>query len=557
MKKFSLLLLVGFLLNACASVENLDQSAVVDKEPEQSLYAQPKLVVGVVVDQMRYDYLTRFWDLYTDRGFKRLINQGFNCKNNHYNYVPTYTAPGHASIFTGTSPQVHGIIANNWYDKQEKKKVYCVDDTTVNGLGTTLAAGQMSPKRLETTSIADQNRLHTQFRGKSIGIAIKDRGAILPAGHSANAAYWFLGGEEGKWISSSYYMNELPSWVQNFNANEPAKEYLSTWNTLLPIAQYTQSGSDANAYEFGFKGKENADFPYNLAKLAPENGGYDILKATPFGNSLTLDFALAAIENEALGKDQDTDFLTLSFSSPDYIGHNFGVNAKEIQDNYLRLDLEIAQLLEYLDTHIGKGEYTLFLTADHGAIHVPNYLKDQKIPAGYVSSSDLKKRLKNYLGEAHANVNLIENISNNQLFLNHELIQEKNIDALALAEDIKAFLLAQPEISRVFTRSEIEMNAATEKTKLLVQNGFHQKRSGDLVFGFLPNYISYPEKGSTHGTGFNYDTHAPLLFYGKGIRKGSSFNKTYITDIAPTIAALLGIANPNGTTGEVIVEVLD
>ncbi len=557
MKKFSLLLLVGFLLNACASVENLDQSAVVDKEPEQSLYAQPKLVVGVVVDQMRYDYLTRFWDLYTDRGFKRLINQGFNCKNNHYNYVPTYTAPGHASIFTGTSPQVHGIIANNWYDKQEKKKVYCVDDNTVNGLGTTLAAGQMSPKRLETTSIADQNRLHTQFRGKSIGIAIKDRGAILPAGHSANAAYWFLGGEEGKWISSSYYMNELPSWVQNFNANEPAKKYLSTWNTLLPIAQYTQSGSDANAYEFGFKGKENADFPYNLAKLAPENGGYDILKATPFGNSLTLDFALAAIENEALGKDQDTDFLTLSFSSPDYIGHNFGVNAKEIQDNYLRLDLKIAQLLEYLDTHIGKGEYTLFLTADHGAIHVPNYLKDQKIPAGYVSSSDLKKRLKNYLGEAHANVNLIENISNNQLFLNHELIQEKNIDALALAEDIKAFLLAQPEISRVFTRSEIEMNAATEKTKLLVQNGFHQKRSGDLVFGFLPNYISYPEKGSTHGTGFNYDTHAPLLFYGKGIRKGSSFNKTYITDIAPTIAALLGIANPNGTTGEVIVEVLD
>lgn len=557
MKKFSLLLLVGFLLNACASVENLDKSAVVDKEPEQSLYAQPKLVVGVVVDQMRYDYLTRFWDLYTDRGFKRLINQGFNCKNNHYNYVPTYTAPGHASIFTGTSPQVHGIIANNWYDKQEKKKVYCVDDNTVNGLGTTLAAGQMSPKRLETTSIADQNRLHTQFRGKSIGIAIKDRGAILPAGHSANAAYWFLGGEEGKWISSSYYMNELPNWVQNFNANEPAKKYLNTWNTLLPIAQYTQSGSDANAYEFGFKGKENADFPYNLAKLAPENGGYDILKATPFGNSLTLDFALAAIENEALGKDQDTDFLTLSFSSPDYIGHNFGVNAKEIQDNYIRLDLEIAKLLEYLDTHIGKGEYTLFLTADHGAIHVPNYLKDQKIPAGYVSSSDLKKRLKNYLGEAHANVNLIENISNNQLFLNHELIQEKNIDALALAEDIKAFLLAQPEISRVFTRSEIEMNAATEKTKLLVQNGFHQKRSGDLVFGFLPNYISYPEKGSTHGTGFNYDTHAPLLFYGKGIRKGSSFNKTYITDIAPTIAALLGIANPNGTTGEVIVEVLD
>ena len=557
MKKFSLLLLVGFLLNACASVENLDKSAVVDKEPEQSLYAQPKLVVGVVVDQMRYDYLTRFWDLYTDRGFKRLINQGFNCKNNHYNYVPTYTAPGHASVFTGTSPQVHGIIANNWYDKQEKKKVYCVDDNTVNGLGTTLAAGQMSPKRLETTSIADQNRLHTQFRGKSIGIAIKDRGAILPAGHSANAAYWFLGGEEGKWISSSYYMNELPSWVQNFNANEPAKKYLNTWNTLLPIAQYTQSGSDANAYEFGFKGKENADFPYNLAKLAPENGGYDILKATPFGNSLTLDFALAAIENEALGKDQDTDFLTLSFSSPDYIGHNFGVNAKEIQDNYLRLDLEIAQLLEYLDTHIGKGEYTLFLTADHGAIHVPNYLKDQKIPAGYVSSSNLKERLKNYLGEAHANVNLIENISNNQLFLNHELIQEKNIDALALAEDIKAFLLAQPEISRVFTRSEIEMNAATEKTKLLVQNGFHQKRSGDLVFGFLPNYISYPEKGSTHGTGFNYDTHAPLLFYGKGIRKGSSFNKTYITDIAPTIAALLGIANPNGTTGEVIVEVLD
>ena len=267
-------------------------------DPELDLRAHPALVVGVVVDQMRYDYITRFWDKFSEDGFKRLVSEGFNCRNNHYNYIPTYTGPGHASIYTGASPETHGIISNDWYNKFESKMVYCVEDHSVKSIGTTSKAGEMSPHRLLTASVSDENRLHTQMKGKTIGIALKDRGAILPAGHTANAAYWFHGKDEGQWISSSFYMQQLPQWVKQFNASGKAASYMKNWKTLYDINTYTESGSDLNTFEGGFSGKKDAGFPYDLAKLQKQNGGFDLLKATPFGNSLTADFAIAAIDGE-------------------------------------------------------------------------------------------------------------------------------------------------------------------------------------------------------------------------------------------------------------------
>ncbi|WP_042249682.1 alkaline phosphatase family protein, partial [Jejuia pallidilutea] len=342
----------------------------------------PKLVVGIVVDQMRYDYLTRFDKKFGENGFKRMMREGFNCKNNHFNYVPTYTGPGHASIYTGTTPKYHGIIGNNWYDKDIKKMVYCAGDTTVNSVGTAAASGLMSPHRMLTTTFADENRLFTQMRGKTIGVSIKDRGAILPAGHSANAAYWFQGGQEGNWISSTFYMDALPKWVNNFNNSKKAESYIKDWNTFYDIETYTESGADLNNFEGKFKGKETATFPYNLKALSKKNGGFNILKTTPYGNSLTADFALAAIDGEGLGQDNITDVLTVSFSSTDYVGHKFGVNSKEIEDTYIRLDKDLERFFAALDEKVGKGEYVVFLTADHGAIDVPAYLQSAKIPAG-------------------------------------------------------------------------------------------------------------------------------------------------------------------------------
>ncbi|MGO2103579.1 MAG: alkaline phosphatase PafA [Psychroflexus halocasei] len=524
-----------------------------------NLHAQnqkPKLVVGVVVDQMRFDYLNKFEKHYSDDGFKRLKSSGFEMKNLHFDYVPTYTAPGHSSVFTGTSPMMHGIISNNWFDKTKGEYVYCASDDSVNPLGTKDKAGKMSPHRLLTTTFADQNRLHTQFRGKTIGVSIKDRGAILPAGHTANAAYWFHGKDEGHFISSDFYFDKLPKWVQEFNKSKIAKSYLKEWKTLKPIESYTESGSDENNYENGFKGKKKATFPYDLKKLSKKNGGYDILKATAYGNSLLLDFAKAAINHEKLGQGEFTDVLTLSFSSTDYVGHNFGVNSKEIQDTYVRLDLEIADLLNYLDKKVGEGNYTLFLTADHGAVHVPQFMKDKKIPAGYFDTKQFKKDVKSFVEEnLDLDASVIRNISNNQIFLDYDQFKTYT-DFVEVQNELKHFLIQYDQIDKVFTRENIENNDMSYSAAELIKRGFNQKRSGDVIYALNPSVISYSRKGSTHGSSLNYDTQAPFLIYGAGIKQGQSFRKAYITDIAPTISALLGTAMPNGATGHVIIEAL-
>jgi len=284
----------------------------------------PKLVVGIVVDQMRYDYLTRFWDHYGEGGFKRLAGEGFNCRNNHFNYAPTSTGPGHASVYTGTTPSVHGIIGNNWYDKESGKVVYCASDDTYNSVGTMAVTGKMSPHWMTTSTITDELRLHTQMRGKVIAVALKDRGSVLPGGHLANAAYWFHGASEGNWITSSYYMNELPKWVSQFNKARSVDQYKKTWNTLKDIKTYVESGADDNSYEGMFGGEAAPVFPHDLPAVWDSNGQYEILKGTPYGNSMTLDFALAALDGEDLGTDSITDFLAISFSSTDYVGHQFG-----------------------------------------------------------------------------------------------------------------------------------------------------------------------------------------------------------------------------------------
>ncbi len=543
------------LFSIAVGISNLGHAQKTQNESNKS--QKPKLVVGIVVDQMRFDYLTRFESKYGDGGFNKLINEGYNCRNNHFNYIPTYTGPGHASIYTGTTPQNHGIISNSWYNKFEKKNVYCASDSSVASVGTATAAGQMSPHRLKTTTITDQNRLHTQMRGKTIGVSLKDRGAILPAGHTANGAYWFQGLAEGKWITSTYYMTELPKWVRDFNSSNKAKSYIKPWETLLSIDSYTESGPDLNDFEGGFNGKETATFPYDLAALNKNNGGYDILKSTPFGNSLTTDFALAAIKGEQLGEDDITDFLTISYSSTDYVGHNFGVNSKEIEDTYIRLDKEVERLVNELDKTVGSGNYTLFLTADHGAVNVPAYLGSLKIPSGYFDSGAYSSALNNYVSTKYGHEDLIENISNYQVFFSYKALADNSINAEDLQKDIAHFTLQYDQVDKVYTRAQLEEADYQDGEAALVQKGFHQKRSGDVFIVLDPAVITYSETGSTHGSALSYDTHAPLIFYGAGINHGRTFAKTVIPDIAPTIAALLGIEFPNGTTGTVLTEVIE
>jgi len=516
---------------------------------------KPKLVVGVVVDQMRFEYLNRFKNKYSSQGFIRLINQGYSCNNHHFNYIPTVTGPGHASIFSGTTPSVHGIVGNDWYDKAKGRTVYCTTDSRYIPVGAAAKYGKVAPTNLKVTTVADQNRIFTQMKGKTIGVSIKDRGAVFPSGHTANGAYWFEGLDEGKWITSSYYMDELPLWVKDFNARSNISNYVKTWNTLYDINLYQESGPDNSNYEKGFNGKANPVFPYNLKDLKGLNGGFDIIKTSPFGNTMITDFALSAIEAEGLGADEFTDFLTVSYSSTDYVGHNFGLSSVELQDTYLRLDLEIERLLNYLDENVGEGNYTLFLTADHGAAEVPTFLRDINVPGANISKDDFSP-LFDAMTAKYGVPDLIKSISNNQLFLNQELI----ISLQLTLEEVQRFvvneIITYPFVSKAYTATTMQSSYFESGLPMLLQNGYNQKLSGDVLFTLQPGVIVYGPKGTTHGSGYTYDTHVPLLFYGNGIQQGRSYESTSVTDIAPTISALLGISFPSGATGTVIEKVI-
>ncbi|BAO56786.1 alkaline phosphatase [Nonlabens marinus S1-08] len=516
----------------------------------------PRLVVGIVVDQMRYDYLTRFYSRYGNGGFKRLMNEGFNVTNNHYNYVPTYTAPGHASIYTGTVPADHGIIGNNWYDKFIDRTIYNADDESASPVGTTSDEGKMSPSRMLSSTVTDELKLFTQGRSKVIGISIKDRGAILPAGHAADAAYWFRGGDEGTFITSSFYRNQLPDWVASFNASQPAEKYLTTWQTLYPLESYTASGPDLNPYEGSPRGKETATFPYDLKSLASKNGGYNLIKATPYGNSIVADFAIEAIDKENMGTDSIPDFLAISFSSTDYVGHQYGVNSVEIEDTYLRLDQDIARVLKALDDKVGEGNYTVFLTADHGAVNVPAYLQEQKFSAGYFDERNFVKKMDSLLVSQFEINGLIKNVSNDQVFFDQELIRSNKLNSGELQDFLAAEMRNYPGVDKAFTRDAMVSGSFTTGMAAMIQNGFHHQRSGDVIFILDPGVIVYSRTGSTHGSAQSYDTHVPLLFYGNGIKKGESAERTSITDIAPTISTLLKISFPNSATGNPITKVL-
>ena len=521
-------------------------------------YKQPKLVVGIVVDQMRYDYLTRFWNEFGDGGFKRLVNEGFLSKNHHYNYIPTVTAPGHTSIYTGTTPVVHGILGNNWYDKFTKQRVYCADDTDYPDFGTEGTGGK-APTRLLSTTITDQLRLHYQFNSKVIGVAIKDRGAIFPVGHTANAAYWFEGGSTGNWITSSYYVDRMPDWVNEFNSSSKVEAYKKTWNTLNPIDEYEESGSDTNNYEELFVGEKDSRFPHQIGKYWIENDEFDVLSETPYGNSITTDFSIEAIIQEQLGIDEIPDFISISYSSTDKIGHRYGVNSIEVQDTYLRLDIELERLLNFLDKKIGNGEYTLFLTADHAAMHVPSYLKDSKIPAGHIEGSVIAQELFKEI-EGRFGMNIIEAINYNEIFLDkvalHDL-EKKGMRPSQVRQVVAEIIYDIDNIERVYTADQLRNMGSSEGFDKIVYNGYNPKRSGDIFFVQSPGFVDDDPKGSSHSSAMIYDTHVPLIFYGQGIKKGVTSKRTEVTDIAPTLAVLLGIGMPNGTTGTPIEDVLE
>lgn len=515
---------------------------------------RPKLVVGIVVDQMKMDYLYRFSDDFSTNGFKRLMNNGYTFHNMQYNYMPTYTGPGHASIYTGTTPAIHGIVGNDWFSRALGTEMYCTDDASVKTIGDgSDKEGQMSPKNLQTTTITDELRLATNFKGKVIGISLKDRGAILPAGHFANWAFWYS--KTGAFISSTFYDEKLPDWVTEFNQEKRYMSYISKgWDLLKPVATYNESLPDDNPYEGKLNGVKPV-FPYNLKEMYDKNGA-GILRSTPFGNDFLAEFAMKAIEKEELGKDDTTDFLTVSFSSTDYVGHDLGPRSMELQDTYLRLDQTIAEFLAYLDKTVGKDNYLIFLTADHAGAENAKFLNDKKYKVTNVEPKEIVKALKKFSTDTFGE-DLIWNYSNFNLFFNKEIIKNKGLDFVKVKQSFSAFLMTQQQVKRVYTEEEILSNSSNDYFLNSIAKGYDVTQNGELVVLDKPGFIEYKETGTSHGTPYSYDTHVPLIFYGWNIKKGETHDKKSITEIAPTLSQLLKIPFTNGTEASVLLEILD
>lgn len=521
----------------------------------QNPFRRPKLVVGVVVDQMRWDYLYRYQERFGDNGFKRLMREGFNCENTMLNYIPAVTAIGHTSIYTGSVPAIHGIAGNDFHI--DGKQTYCTDDAAVATVGSNSDAGKMSPHNLKVTTIGDELHLATNYRSKVISVSLKDRASILPGGHTADGAYWF-DAETGNFITSTYYRKDLPGWLKQFNDRQLAKHYLSQdWETLYPTESYKNSTADNNSYENPFPGADTPTMPVATSKLM-DSEGLGLIRNTPYGNTLTIDLALAAIDGERLGNRGETDMFAVSLSSTDYIGHQFGTYAIETEDTYLRLDRDIARLLAALDQKIGKGEYLLFLTADHAAAHNFKFLTDKGIPAGGWDIEKTKAALNSHLkAEFKTDCNLVSGLLNYQIFLDNE-----KIDSLGISKE-NVVAAAIDYIKRgegVYCAVEQE-NAGTatlpSPIKDRIVNGYYPGRSGEIQIIMQPGWYGLESEatgGTDHGVWHPYDTHVPLIFFGSGINPGATFTPVEITDIAATVCALLHIQMPDGCLGKPVTE---
>ena len=550
MKKIFFLFLAGII-----SMAGIGQKAV-SINSSNSTIRRPKLVVGIVVDQMRWDYLYRYYNRYGNGGFKRMLNEGYTCENTMINYMPSVTAVGHSSIFTGSVPAIHGITDNYWIEQLSGKERYCTDDSTVQGVGADKNAGKMSPRNLLVTTVTDELRMATNFQSKVVGISLKDRAAIFPAGHAANAAFWF-DDASGNFITSTYYMQVLPDWVNQFNSTQPVTRLIKNgWNTLYPIDTYQNSDSDNQVYEGMFDGEKTAAFPHNINDIYKKNKGS--FRSTPFGNTITLDFAKQAIEGYRLGEGKATDFLTINCASTDYVGHMFGPNSIEVEDTYLRLDQDLAKFFEFLDNKIGKGQYTVFLTADHGVAHTTGYMQKHRLPAGLLNVRPLTDTLNKILANKFGIKELIRSEVSDQVNFDMKKINSQHLDFDSIKMITVRYLREQPGVAFAVDITKINETPIPNTLKTMILNGYYFRRSSPIKVILNPGWFEGDQigAGTGHGTLHPYDTHIPLLFMGWGIHHGSSNATVDITDIAPTISALLHIQMPNGSIGHVIEEVL-
>jgi hypothetical protein len=521
---------------------------------DRGVHETPDLVVGLIIDQMRPDYLYRYWDHLGEGGLKRLATEGFQFRNAHFRHAQTSTGPGHAAQLTGATPSIHGLLGNSWYVRELDRSINVIEavDSGFSGVGSRSDYdGQKGPVNMLTTTVGDELHLHTGHRSRTVGISRKDRGAILPAGHTGQA-YWYEGAT-GNFITSTYYRDELPVWLQDFNDRRLAEEYLAQrWEPLHPIESYVESREDENPYE-GRLGSSST-FPFDLPARVAEGDSPSLLNVTPFGDQILLELARAAIEGEELGRGPVPDILSVALSATDAIGHRFGPGSKQMQDHVLRLDRYLADFFDWLDAELGMENVLIFVTSDHGGAYVPHYLRDQGIPTGNPDNETHVSR--RFLGELRSwlektyGQDLLLAFSNQNLFLDHSAMEALGLDPEAVRVEVKRHVLGLPSVAGALTAENLTRTEYTFGPRSAIQHSWHQQRSGDVAVWFEPQTRSDTGTGGTgHGTAWAYDRHAPLIFMGFGLPPGQSMEPVFVSDIAPTVATFLNSPFPSGNIG--------
>jgi predicted AlkP superfamily pyrophosphatase or phosphodiesterase len=515
---------------------------------------KPGLIVGIVVEQLRFDQIERFRDRLSENGIKRMINEGTFYRNAEFDYMLTQSAPGFSTISTGTEPSYHGITSDSWYLPLRNEYIYCTKDISVNPVGGSYESGLHSPVNLNASTFADELKIASGRRSKVYSIGIKEHAAIFSAGHSADGVFWY-DNITGTWMSSTYYMEALPAWVNDFNSMSYPETYLNgAWNLLNQASDYSICLPDSNRFEAGFNG--TGYFPYDLSKLSRPGGrnstrNFSFLRETPFADVFTTDFAIRLIENEGLGKDEITDFLAICYSSTDYIGHRFGPSSVETADAILRLDKDIEKLLTFLNDSLGKKNILVYFTSAHGVSEIPSVMEAARIPAGYFKKNQALQLLRSYLNAVYGEGDWIKGFTDRQIFLIRVLIEDARIPIEEIQKRTARFLTQITGVASAYPYFAFETNDFGNGHLRKIVNSFSPQRSGDVIVTFNPGWVEKEGDDLTnHNSPYEYDSHVPLIWYGWTVNRSTVMRKVNMTDIATTLSSLCRIPYPNACTGE-------
>ncbi|HEX2975154.1 MAG TPA: alkaline phosphatase family protein [Bacteroidales bacterium] len=517
---------------------------------------KPRLVVGIVVEQLKFEQLEKYRDRLSEGGIRKLMNEGTYFRNAAFEYMLTQSAPGHATIATGAEPSSHGITSDSWYVPLKNELINCTKDNSSDPVGGSFESGLHSPVNLQASTFSDELSMATKGRSKVYGVGASEKAAILTAGHSADGAFWF-DNATGTWMTSSYYMKQLPAWMIDFNAMGIAENYLNNpWNLFAQAESYRDCLPDSNKYESDLGGTNY--FPYDLKKIRTKWGNkkdYSLLRETPFMNTLTTNLAMRLIQNENLGKDDVTDYISICYSATDNIGHRFGPSSYEMADAIFRLDDEISHLLKMLNDSIGKKNVLVYFTSSHGVSELPAILQNNHIPSGYFQQNQALQLLRTYLNAVYGEGDWVKGYSEKQVFLNRTLIEDARLSLDEVQKKVARFLVQFSGVAAAYPYAAFEANDFSNGNLRRILNSFNPQRSGDVIVVLNPGWVEKDGDYITnHNSPYEYDSHVPLVWWGFTVNRETVSRKVNMTDIAATLSSLCKIPFPNACTGELMFE---